>query len=122
MYKITDVSIYAIIKVSLYHKTDKDNEYFTSWDVFTDDISDKLDEHSFEQMPSENEVRELVEKLIDEHVEEVQDSNPLYEMICLSIRDKNNNYCEDLELDDFEWGVLEDIDLNLDDYEVEEIN
>ena len=43
-------------------------------------------------------------------------------MLSLSIMDENNNYCDDLELDDFDWGVLEDIDLNLDGYEVEEIN
>lgn len=122
MYKVTDVCIYAIIKVSLYPKNDKEKDRFTSWDVFTDDIYDKLEDHSFEKMPTEKEVRKLVEKLIDEHVEEIMDRYPLYEMLSLSIMDENNNYCDDLELDDFDWGVLEDIDLNLDGYEVEEIN
>ena len=122
MYKITDVGMYATVKISLDHKTDnEEKEYFTTWDVFSDDIVDKLDEHSFEQMPDENQVREFVKRLIDEHVEEIKNRYDVYEMN-MSIEDENNKSCDDLDMDDLEWGILEDIDLTLDSYEVEQVN
>ena len=120
MYKITDVCMYATVKISLYSKSD-DKEYFTSWDVFEDDIADELYEYGFEQMPSEHEVMELVKKLIDEDVESVKNKYPLYQMnIC--IENENGKSCDDVNMDDLEWGILEDIDLTLDDYEVEQVN
>ncbi len=123
MYKITDVCIYATVKISLDHKTDnEEKEYFTTWDVFSDDIVDKLDEHSFEQMPSEGEVREFVKSLIDEHVEEIKDKYDVHEIMSLSIEVGNNESCDDLDRHELEWGILEDIDLTLDDYEVEQVN
>ena len=121
MYKITDVGMYATVKISLYPKSDDDKEYFTSWDVFEDDIVNKLDEHSFEQMPDENQVREFVKRLIDKHVEEIKNRYDVYEMN-MSIEDENNKSCDDLDMDDLEWGILEDIDLTLDSYEVEQVN
>ena len=40
----------------------------------------------------------------------------------MSIEDENNKSCDDLDMDDLEWGILEDIDLTLDSYEVEQVN
>lgn len=89
--------------------------------IFTDDVFDKLDEHSFEQMPSEKEVRKFMKRLIDEHVEEIKNRYYVYEMN-LSIKDGNNESCDDLNMNDLKWGILEGIDLILDSYEVDQIN
>ena len=40
----------------------------------------------------------------------------------LSIKDGNNESCDDLNMNDLKWGILEGIDLILDSYEVDQIN
>lgn len=119
MYKITDLNIYATVTIELEHKKDTDSKYCTNWDVFDCDIVELLDGYSFEQMPSENEVKELVIDLIDEYVERIKDSYDVSQMSMCIVR-KDNKSCDDLNMNDLEWGIIEDIKLILDNYEVEQ--